>query len=66
MSNLRSSLIELLGEKGDTTVLNYVLDVLEDDEFEWGNGGDGAFEAIGEFLVKNAIPKRSPRYLFLD
>lgn len=40
------------GSDGDETILDYVKAVLEDEFFEWGEGGEGAFEAFGPILVR--------------
>ena len=42
---------EVLGRRGDVTVLDYVASCLEDGEFEFGPDGEEAFEAFGEMLV---------------
>lgn len=51
MSDLRSSLVNVLGKTGDEMVMEYVASVLEDDSFEWGHEGEGAYDAVGEFLA---------------
>jgi hypothetical protein len=39
------------GKASDETVLDYVCGILEDEDFEFGDNGDQAYEAIGPFLV---------------
>lgn len=42
---------ELLGGKGDAVVVDYIRDVLEDGEFDFGPDGQDAYDAFGEMLV---------------
>lgn len=51
MSDVRASLLKVLGDNGDEMLMDYIVGVLQDEHFEWGTNGEGAFEAIGEFLV---------------
>ena len=41
-----------LFKKGDETIIDYVCGILEDEHFEFGDDGEGAFESIGPFLVR--------------
>lgn len=41
----------VVGNDGDETVLEYVVSILEDGEFEFGTDGEEAFEAFGAVLV---------------
>ncbi|KAK9806400.1 hypothetical protein WJX73_002265 [Symbiochloris irregularis] len=47
----RAVVEEIVGRKGDATVLDYVINVLDDEDFEFGPEGREAFEAFGEMLV---------------
>ncbi|XP_042446932.1 ABC transporter F family member 3-like [Zingiber officinale] len=45
---------EVLGQKlqeVDEPIVSYIINVLADDDFDFGEDGDGAFEAVGELLV---------------
>lgn len=45
---------EVLGrrvEDVDASIINYIINVLADDDFDFGADGDGAFDAVGELLV---------------
>ncbi|BBN17941.1 ATP-binding cassette, subfamily F, member 3 [Marchantia polymorpha subsp. ruderalis] len=45
---------EVLGERAkdvDDTILDYIVNVLKDETFEFGWKGEGAFEAVGALLV---------------
>lgn len=39
------------GPDTDETILDYVKAVLEDELFDWGEAGEGAYEALGPILV---------------
>lgn len=47
----RPAVEEIVGTKGDATVLDYVINVLEDEDFEFGPEGREAYDAFGEMLV---------------
>ena len=55
MSDLAASFVRIFGDVGDETVKEYIVGVLEDDALEWGDQGEGAFEAVGDFLVRRAV-----------
>ena len=55
MSDLAASFVRIFGDVGDETVKAYIVGVLEDDALEWGDQGEGAFEAVGDFLVRRAV-----------
>lgn len=45
---------EVLGRRAqdvDQPIIDYIINVLADDDFDFGVDGEGAFEAIGELLV---------------
>ncbi|KAL4424205.1 hypothetical protein ABPG75_001506 [Micractinium tetrahymenae] len=48
---VRDAVTSVLGSTGDEAVLDYVAGVLEDEDFEWGEDAEEAFEAFGEMLV---------------
>ncbi|XP_022736612.1 ABC transporter F family member 3 [Durio zibethinus] len=55
MTEVASSVVhEVLGrrvEDVDQPIIDYIINVLADEDFDFGEDGDGAFEAIGELLV---------------
>ncbi|KAA3470257.1 ABC transporter-like protein [Gossypium australe] len=55
MTEVASSVVhEVLGRRAedvDKPIIDYIINVLADEDFDFGEDGDGAFEAIGELLV---------------
>lgn len=55
MTELSSSIVhDVLGsriEDVDQPIVDYIVNVLADEDFDFGEDGDGAFEAVGELLV---------------
>lgn len=55
MTEVASSVVhEVLGHRADDVdqpIIDYIVNVLADDDFDFGDDGDGAFDAIGELLV---------------
>ncbi|GLT90717.1 hypothetical protein SLE2022_086360 [Rubroshorea leprosula] len=55
MTEVASSVVhEVLGRRAedvDQPIIDYIINVLADEDFDFGDDGDGAFEAIGELLV---------------
>ncbi|XP_039010954.1 ABC transporter F family member 3-like [Hibiscus syriacus] len=55
MTEVASSVVhEVLGRRAedvDQPIIDYIINVLADEDFDFGEDGDGAFEAIGELLV---------------
>ncbi|KAF2313493.1 hypothetical protein GH714_011250 [Hevea brasiliensis] len=55
MTEVASSAVhEVLGRRVqdvDQPIIDYIINVLADDDFDFGEEGEGAFEAIGELLV---------------
>lgn len=55
MTEVVSSVVhEVLGRRAedvDEPIIDYVINVLADDDFDFGAEGEGAFDAIGELLV---------------
>lgn len=54
--DVRATVHEVLGTHGDETLLEYVISVVEDEDFDWGEDGEEAFEHVGPFLVRPAWP----------
>lgn len=56
MSAVQSALGDALGPARfaalDGAVLEYIVGVLEDDGFEWGDSPESAMEAVGGLLVR--------------
>ena len=50
-AEVRKVVESTVGTEGDETVLEYVVSILEDGEFEFGADGEEAFEAFGAVLV---------------
>lgn len=45
---------EVLGQRTqdvDQPIIDYIVNVLADEDFEFGEDGEGAFDALGELLV---------------
>ncbi|KAI4315559.1 hypothetical protein L6164_028355 [Bauhinia variegata] len=55
MSEVASSVVhEVLGrrvEDVDQPIIDYIINVLADEDFDFGTDGEGAFESLGELLV---------------
>ncbi|XVF51265.1 hypothetical protein PTKIN_Ptkin04bG0171100 [Pterospermum kingtungense] len=55
MTEVASSVVhEVLGRRAedvDQPIIDYIINVLADEDFDFGEDGDGVFEAIGELLV---------------
>ncbi|KAG1359581.1 ABC transporter F family member 3 [Cocos nucifera] len=55
MAEVASSVVhEVLGDRArdvDQPIIDYIINVLADEDFDFGIDGDGAFEAVGELLV---------------
>lgn len=55
MTEVASSVVhEVLGRRlldVDQPIIDYIVNVLADEDFDFGVDGDGAFEALGELLV---------------
>ena len=50
-AEVRKVVETVVGTKGDDTVFEYVVSILEDGDFEFGPDGEDAFEAFGAVLV---------------
>lgn len=53
--HVRSVVVDVLGSEGDETILDYIVGVLGDEDFEFGNEGEGAYEALGPVLVDSGF-----------
>ncbi|KAK9804716.1 hypothetical protein WJX72_001738 [[Myrmecia] bisecta] len=51
----RPALERLVGSSGDPAILDYVVSILEDADFEFGRDGEEAYEAFGEILVSGGF-----------
>ncbi|KAK7832508.1 abc transporter f family member 3 [Quercus suber] len=55
MTEVASSVVhEVLGQRAqdvDEPIIDYIINVLADDDFDFGLEGEGAFDAVGELLV---------------
>lgn len=55
MAEVASSVVhEVLGHRAidvDKPIIDYIVNVLADEDFDFGLDGDGAFEAVGDLLV---------------
>ncbi|KGN50015.1 ABC transporter F family member 3 [Cucumis sativus] len=55
MTEVASSVVhEVLGQRTqdvDQPIIDYIVNVLADEDFEFGEDGEGAFDALGELLV---------------
>lgn len=55
MPDVEAAVKEIVGTSGDADVLNYVISILEDESFEFGDDAEEAFEAIGPVLVRTTL-----------
>ena len=53
MSPVRASVRQVLGQAADADedILEYIISVLEDDDFDYGTDGEGIFDSVGMMLV---------------
>ena len=55
MTEVASSVVlDVLGgrvQEVDQPIIDYIVNVLADEDFDFGEEGEGAFDAIGELLV---------------
>ncbi|XP_010246033.1 PREDICTED: ABC transporter F family member 3-like isoform X1 [Nelumbo nucifera] len=55
MVEVASSVVyDVLGQRAqdvDKPIIDYIINVLADEDFDWGAEGEGAFEALGELLI---------------
>lgn len=64
MTEVASSVVhEVLGRRTydvDQPIVDYVINVLADEDFDFGVDGEGVFEALGELLVDSGwVPDHS-------
>ena len=50
-ADVKSAVLDVIGRDGDETILDYVIAILEDEHFEFGEEGKDAFDAFGDILV---------------
>lgn len=43
------------GRGGDETIVDYVVSILQDEDFDYGRNGDGINDAVGEILVEGGF-----------
>jgi hypothetical protein len=55
MPDVEAAVKEIVGTSGDADVLNYVISMLDDESFEFGDDAEEAFEAIGPLLVRTNL-----------
>lgn len=55
MPDVEAAVKEIVGTSGDADVLNYVISILDDESFEFGDDAEEAFEAIGPLLVRAVL-----------
>lgn len=70
MTEVASSVVhEVLGRRAhdvDQPIVDYVVNVLADEDFDFGADGEGVFEALGELLVDSGwVPDYSECRLVL-
>lgn len=54
--DVRGVIHDVLGSHGhDETILDYIVAVLEDEHFEYGQDGQEAFEQLGGILVRPLV-----------
>lgn len=41
----------VIGPAADDTIIQYIIGILEDEHFEFGDDGEGAFDVMGDLLV---------------
>ena len=51
----RQMVTDVIGTKGDDTVFDYVVSIVDDNEFEFGQDGEEAFETFGAVLVSMTL-----------
>ena len=64
---LRELLVAAVGVgsvEAASEVLDYVNGMIDDEDFEYGKDGEDAWEAIGTFLVSDAMPHNSARTVY--
>lgn len=51
MVDVRAAVESVIGKKGDETIIDYIVSCVEDDDFEFGEDGEEAFENLGDMMV---------------
>jgi hypothetical protein len=58
MAHVRGAVESVLGKNGDDTIVDYIVSVMEDDDFDFGKDGEEAFESVGPIMVRQC--KQAP------
>lgn len=56
--DVRQALEAVFGSKADPDVLDYLISCLSDEDFEWGDDAQEAYEAFGEMMVRRRRRRR--------
>ena len=49
---VREVVAEVIGKDGDDAIREYITSILEFDDFDYGRGGENAYDSFGEMLVR--------------
>ncbi len=49
---VRQAVSELCGQRGDETIRDYIMAVLELGDYDWGRNGENAYDHFGQMLVR--------------
>lgn len=52
---VRSAVSDLLGRRGDETIREYIMAVLELGDYDFGRNGELAYEHFGQMLVQHSV-----------
>jgi hypothetical protein len=61
--NAGAIVYEVLGRRAldvDTTIIEYIINVLKDESFDFGVKGEGAYQAVGDLLVDSGCVDDEP------
>lgn len=50
--SVRKALSALVSTNSDSTIIDYLVGILEDEQFEFGEDASVAYDALGDFLVR--------------
>lgn len=50
--SVRKALTALVSANSDSTIIDYLVGILEDEQFEFGEDASVAYDALGDFLVR--------------
>jgi hypothetical protein len=51
--DVRRAVSELCGKRGDETIRDYIMAVLELGDYDWGRNGENAYDHFGQMLVSH-------------